>query len=182
MPRAAKASARAARPAARVLAEPPLHELDRDQLSVFLYVALVPEETRAIVRELGLSMPGFRPEGLSDVQRCDLVADEIRADPKASEPVRRALQAAFGEPPLSRERLAPGLAAELSRLCASESAAALALWRLLSDRDRAVRDAVRPTLDWLAREYYGPRQPGEAPEEGEPAPAAPPPERDRRAE
>jgi mRNA-degrading endonuclease RelE of RelBE toxin-antitoxin system len=182
VPRAAKASARAARPGARLLSEPPLHELDRDQLSVFLYVALVPEETRAIVKELGLSMPGFRSDGLSDVQRCDLVADEIRASPRAAEPVLRALRAAFGEPPLPEERLAPGLAAELARLCASESAAALALWRLLSDRDRGVRDAVRPTLDWLAREYYGPRQPEEAPDGQGEAPPAPPPERDRRAE
>ena len=101
MPRAAKAS-RAARPAARLLAEPPLQALTRDQLSVFLYVALVPGETRAIVKELGLSMPGFRPEGLGDVQRCDLVADEIRADPAAAAPVLRALRAAFGEPPLGK--------------------------------------------------------------------------------
>jgi mRNA-degrading endonuclease RelE of RelBE toxin-antitoxin system len=183
VPRAAKASARASRPAARLLAVPPLHELSRDQLSAFLYVALVPEETRAIVKELGLSLPGFRPEGLGDVQRCDLVADEIRAAPEAAEPVQRALRAAFGEPPLQGERLAPRLAGELARLCASESAAGLTLWRLLSDRERAVRDAARPTLDWLAREYYGPRQPEEAPaEQGEAAPAPPPPERDRRLE
>lgn len=182
MSRAAKASARAARPASRVLAEPPFHELSRDQLSVFLYVALVPDETRAIVKELGLSLPGFRPEGLGDVQRCDLIADEIRASPQAAEPVQRALRAAFEEPPLASERLTPRLAGELARLAASESAAALALWRLLSDRERAVRDAAGPTLEWLAREYYGPSRPGqEAGEAGQPAPVEGS-ERERRLE
>jgi hypothetical protein len=179
--RAAKASARAARPASRVLAAPPFHELSRDQLSVFLYVALVPDETRAVVKELGLSLPGFRPEGLGDVQRCDLIADEIRADPQAAEPVQRALRAAFEEPPLAGERLSPRLAGQLARLAASESAAALALWRVLSDRERAVRDAAAPTLEWLAREYYGPGRPGqEGGEGGQPVPEATPPERDRR--
>jgi mRNA-degrading endonuclease RelE of RelBE toxin-antitoxin system len=166
-----------------VLEAPPLHELSRDQLSAFLYVALVPEEARAIVKDLGLNLPGFRPEGLGDVQRCDLIADEIRATPQAAEPVQRALLAAFGGLPLAGERLGPRLAGELARLAASESAAALALWRLLSDRDRAVRDAARPTLDWLAREYYGPRRPEEAPGEGSEAPPEPsPPQRDRRLE
>ncbi len=180
--RAAKASARAARPVSRVLAEPPFHELSRDQLSVFLYVALVPDETRAIVKELGLSLPGFRPEGLGDVQRCDLIADEIRASPHATEPVQRALRAAFEEPPLASERLTPRLAGELARLAASESAAALALWRILSDRERAVRDAAGPTLEWLAREYYGPSRPGEeAGEADQPAPVEGP-ERERRLE
>ena len=37
----------------------PLHELERDSLSVFLYLALMPEETVELVRDLGLTLPGF---------------------------------------------------------------------------------------------------------------------------
>ena len=41
--------------------------------------ALLPEENLRIVRDLGLSVPGVRTEGLSEVERCDLIADEVRA-------------------------------------------------------------------------------------------------------
>ena len=153
-----------------LLGAPPLHELTRDQLSVFLYVALLPDETRELVRRLGLSMPGFRREALGDVERCDLIADEIRAAPRTAGEVQEVLRGAFQEPPLAAHPLDPGAAAELVRACSGDSALALALWRVLSDLEPAVRDAARETLDWLAREYYGPR--GEAPAEG----AAPPAE------
>ena len=59
---ARKAAPRARKPAGRKLpprlpplppesGEAPLHDLSRDQLSVFLYLALLPEETAALVRE-----------------------------------------------------------------------------------------------------------------------------------
>jgi hypothetical protein len=156
-------------PGAGRIAEPSLHDLARDQLSVFVYVALLPDETREIVRELGLSVPGFRTEALGDVERCDLVADEIRANPAAARWVLGALTKAFEQPPLRGLPLTPEGAADLLHVCSGDSALALSLWRVLCDRDRAVRDAARPVLDWLAQEYYGPRQ------EGEEAGAEPPP-------
>jgi hypothetical protein len=161
-----------------------LPELARDQLSVFLYVALLPDELRAIVKDLGLSMPGFRTEALGDVECCDLVADEIRAAPSAAAPVLRALEEAFASVPLARHALEPEAAGEILRMSSGESALALALWRVLSDRDPAVREAARPTLDWLAKEYYGPRQgAGAAEPPGEAArPEAEPPERLRALE
>jgi len=153
-------------PGATQIVEPPFHDLTRDQLSVFLYVALLPDETRDIVRDLGLSVPGFRTEALGDIERCDLMADEIRANPGAAREVMRVLAKAFEQPPLPSQPLTPEGAADLLQVCSGDSALALSLWRVLSDRERAVRDAARPVLDWLAQEYYGPRQEaeGSAPE------------------
>ncbi|HVP69309.1 MAG TPA: hypothetical protein VMT17_18815 [Anaeromyxobacteraceae bacterium] len=153
------------------VAPPPLEELSRDELSVFLYVALLPEETRAIVKELGLSIPGFRSTALGDVERCDVIADEILAHPPTAEAVQRALSKAFEVPPLAHQAMAPEAWAELLSACAGDAALALALWRVLSDRDAEVRAAARPVLDDLAKHYYGPA-PGEEPvraprEEGE---------------
>ncbi len=42
----------------------------------------MPDESRALAKELELQVPGFRTEALSDVQRCDVLADEIRARPE----------------------------------------------------------------------------------------------------
>ncbi len=148
-------------PGATQIAEPQLGDLSRDQLSVFLYVALVPDETRDIVRDLGLSVPGFRTEALGDIERCDLIADEIRANPAAAGGVVRALEGAFEHPPMPGQPLTPEGAADLLHVCSGDSALALSLWRVLCDRDRAVRGAAGPVLDWLAGEYYGPRQEGE---------------------
>ena len=152
----------------RVL-DAPLAELTRDQLSVFLYVALLPEETRAIVKELGLSVPGFRSESLGDVERCDVIADEILAEPASAEPVRRALARAFEEPPLSRHALDPDAGREILLACGSDSALPLALWRVLSDPDAEVRRVARPVLDDLARHYYAPAQEGAGAAPGEAA-------------
>src|SRR5512137_2886420 len=116
--------------AARI-AEPPLHELTRDRLSVFLYVSLLPEETRALVKEQGLSVPGFRAEALGDVERCDVLADEIRANPPAGARVQAVLEKAFRTPPLASVALPPAGAAEFVEISGGDAPLALALWRVL---------------------------------------------------
>jgi len=160
------------RPLPRVVAAP-LHELSRDELSVFLYVALLPAETRAIVKDLGLSIPGFRSEALGDVERCDVIADEILARPPSAEAVREALAKAFEAPPLSHLSLSPSEWEDFLRLAGSDSALAASLWRVLSDRDERVRRAAAPVLDDLARHYYEAPGPEAEPEAaGEPAAGA----------
>jgi hypothetical protein len=138
----------------------PLDELSRDQLSVFLYVALLPEETRAIVKELGLGVPGFRTEALGDVERCDVIADEIRAHPPSSAPVLAALAKAFETPPLARLGLGVEEAADLLSVGSGDAALALCTWRVLSDRNPEVRARARPLLDELAAHYFGPPEGG----------------------
>ncbi len=172
--KAAKPKARRKAPARA--ASPPLppesgetafHELSRDQLSVFLYLALLPEETAALVREWGLSQPGFRPQALGEIQRCDLLADEIRAVPARSAAVLELLRKAFGPLPLAAWRIDGRGAEELGGMVQSEAALALVLWRLLADPAAEVQAVVRPWLEDLARRYYGP------PEGGGEQPAAP---------
>jgi mRNA-degrading endonuclease RelE of RelBE toxin-antitoxin system len=138
-----------------------LSELPRDPLSVFLYVALMPDETRAVVKTLGLSVPGFRTEALSDVERCDVVADELRAAPAARAHVLEALRKAFGRPPLVQSPLDAAAADDLLAVSGSEHALVLTLWRVLADPDPAVRARAVPVLEELVAEYYG------APGEGE---------------
>jgi len=133
-----------------------LHELSRDQLSVFLYLALLPEETAALVREWGLSQPGFRPQALGEIQRCDLLADEIRAVPGKGQEVLELVRKAFGPLPLAAWRIDGRGAEELGGLVQSEAALALVLWRLLADPAGEVQAVVRPWLDELAKRYYGP--------------------------
>jgi len=147
--------------------EAPLHQLGRDQLSVFLYLALLPEETATLVREWGLSQPGFRPQGLGEIQRCDLIADAIRTAPDRREPVLALLRKAFGPLPLAAWRIDGRGAEELGGLVQSDAALALLLWRLLADPAAEVQEVVRPWLDELAKRHYGP------PEGGEVEPAAP---------
>jgi mRNA-degrading endonuclease RelE of RelBE toxin-antitoxin system len=134
----------------------PLDELTRDQLSVFLYVALLPEETRAIVKELGLGVPGFRTEALGDVERCDVIADEIRDRPGSARPVLASLAKAFESPPLAGLDLGNEGAADLLAVGGGDAALALSLWRVLSDRRPEVREQARPLLDELAAHYFGP--------------------------
>jgi hypothetical protein len=157
----------------------PLEELSRDALSVLLYVGLLPEETRAAVRELEISVPGFRTEALSDVERCDVLADEIRAAPAARRQVLDRLRAAFGAPPLVDVALGAGPADDLLTVGASDHGLTLALWRVLADPDPAVRRRAHPVLDGLVKEYYGPAEGGAkrkdakaAPREEGPDPAA----------
>jgi DNA repair exonuclease SbcCD ATPase subunit len=140
----------------------PLHELERDALSVFLYLALLPEEAAQLVKELDLSQPGFRQEALGDIQRCDLLADEIRAQPEARGPVLAVLRKGWERPVLAGWRLAPDAAVDLLDACAGEGALPLALWRVLCDPAPEIRAEARPILERLAEQCYGP-----APKEGE---------------
>lgn len=150
------------RKAAPALPEPdgdaPLEELSRDALSVLLYVGLLPDETRAIVRELRLSVPGFRTEALSDVERCDVLADEVRAAPETRRLVVERLRAAFGAPPLVDVALGAGPADDLLTVGGSDHGLTLALWRVIADPDPAVRRRAVPVLDGLVKEYYGPAE------------------------
>jgi mRNA-degrading endonuclease RelE of RelBE toxin-antitoxin system len=134
----------------------PLHELSRDALSVLLYVALLPEETRAIVKELRLSVPGFRTEALSDVETCDVLADEIRAAPATRARVVEKLRAVFGGMPLPDVPLDPMGADDLLAVGTSDHGLTFALWRVLADPDPEVRARAKPSLDRLVKEYYGP--------------------------
>ena len=134
----------------------PLHELDRDALSVFLYVALLPEETAELVKELNLSQPGFRQEALGDIQRCDLLADEIRAVPEQGAKVLAVLRKGWERPALAGWPLAPHAAMDLLDACAGDGALALALWRVLCDPTPETRAEARPFLERLAGQLYGP--------------------------
>jgi len=157
------------------VADAPLAELSRDQLSVFLYVSLTPDETRAVVKEQKLSIPGFRSGSLGDVERCDVIADEIRANPPSGQAVLDLLARAFERPPLLRTALVPEEAADLLDATAGDAPLALVLWRVLSDRSPEVRRAALPILDELATHYFGPGEDAPRPPsregEGEVAPA-----------
>ncbi len=102
---------RARTPAPPALPDPagdaPLEELSRDALSVLLYVWLLPEEARALVKDLRLSVPGFRTDALGDVELCDVLADEIRAAPETRRRVLERLRAAFGGMPIPDVPLDP---------------------------------------------------------------------------
>ncbi|MGA8891459.1 MAG: hypothetical protein WB493_07820, partial [Anaeromyxobacteraceae bacterium] len=157
---AARGPTRALRPET---VEPPLADLSRDQLSVFLYVALTPEETRDIVKELSLSVPGFRTGSLGDVERCDVIADEIRAHAPAASAVQARLVQAFQGPPLANVALGQEGVADLLAVGGGDAALALCLWRVLSDQDPVARKAALPLLDELAAHYFGSKEGAPAP-------------------
>ncbi|HEX9244316.1 MAG TPA: hypothetical protein VF875_17900 [Anaeromyxobacter sp.] len=138
----------------------PLHELSRDALSVLLYVALLPEEARSIFRALKLSVPGFRTEGLNDVEVCDALADEIRARPEARGDVLEALRKAYGGMPLPDVSLDGPGADDLLTLGSSEHGLTFAIWRVLADPDAGVRAKAVPVLEKLAKDHYGPAPAG----------------------
>ena len=115
------------------------------------------------MKQLGLSQPGFRQEALGEVQRCDLLADELRAAPERRAAVIEALRAGLERPVLATAPLSPPLALDLVDACMGEDALALALWRVLADPDPAVRAEARPFLARLAAHHYGP-----APQDGSP--------------
>ncbi len=140
----------------------PLHELSRDALSAFLYAALLPEETLALVKALGLSSPGFRTEGLSEVERCDLLADEVRAAPESRRPVLEALRRGLKEPAFANSTLDPVAADELLEVAGSDHGLAIALWRLVADPQPEVRARGAAALEQLAAEWYGPAPAGAA--------------------
>jgi hypothetical protein len=136
--------------------EAPLHLLSRDALSAFLYAALLPEEVLALVKSLRLSAPGFRSEGLSDVERCDLLADELRAAPDSRVPVLEALRRGLKEPAFAHSQLDPLAADELLEVAGSDHGLAIALWRLVSDPQPEVRARGEAALEQLAAEWYAP--------------------------
>jgi hypothetical protein len=138
----------------------PLHELSRDALSVLLYVALLPDEARAIVKALQVSVPGFRTEALNDVELCDAIADEIRARPEARSHVVDALRAAFGGMPIPDVPLDVPGADDLLAVGSSDHGLTFALWRVLADPDPDVRQRAVPVLDRLAKDHYGPAPEG----------------------
>ncbi|ABC81476.1 type II toxin-antitoxin system RelE family toxin [Anaeromyxobacter dehalogenans] len=184
----AKPPRRTARPRAPAPSRPPLpepsgdaplHELSRDGLSVLLYVALLPDETRALVKELGLSVPGFRTDALSDVERCDVLADEVRAAPATRARVLDVLRKEFGGMPLPETPLGPRDADDLLAVGSSDHGLALALWRVLADPAPAVRERALPLLEQLAKEYYGPAPEGAGPRGAEAK--APSPEQEAAA-
>jgi hypothetical protein len=161
--RAAKGAAAPPRSLPDPSGEAPLEELSRDALSVLLYVTLLPEESRTLVKELRLSVPGFRTDALSDVERCDVLADEIHAAPATRARVLELIRKAFGRPPLVQLTL-DGLAADdLLAVGDSDHGLPLALWRVLSDPDPEVRARATPVLEQLAKDLYGP-----APRDGTP--------------
>jgi len=168
-----KPPARAPPPAA--LPDPagdaPLEELSRDALSVLLYVALLPEETRAIVQDLALSVPGFRTEALGDAELCDVLADEIRAVPATRTRVVERLRAAFGGMPLPDVPLPAAGADDLLAVGSSDHGLTFALWRVLADPDPAVRARATPTLERLVKDHYGPAPGGAKPRERKADPA-----------
>jgi hypothetical protein len=120
------------------------------------------------VKALGLSVPGFRTDQLSDVERCDLLADEIRAAPPTRARVLDALRKAFGRPPLVSHALDAVGADDLLAVGESDHGLTLALWRVLADPDAAIRGRADPLLGDLVKRWYGPAPEGERRE----APAA----------
>ncbi|HET7755534.1 MAG TPA: hypothetical protein VFK85_16635, partial [Anaeromyxobacteraceae bacterium] len=157
--RSPRRPARAAIPALpREPWDAPLSALSRDQLSVFVYVALLPEQTAKLVKELGLSVPGFRREALGAVQRADLIADEIQSRPEARDLVLDLLRADFKLPAFAGWALSPPAADELLDVLDHEDAYGLVLWRLLCDPDAEVRGRALPFLDDLVRAFYGPKK------------------------
>lgn len=133
----------------------PLSELGRDELSVFLYLAFTDEELTAIFRELKLSVPGFRLEKLSGVQKADTLADEIRAHPDARAPVIAWLTKIYEFPALDGVALSVPVAEEVGLLAVEEDATVRVLWRLVADPQPDVRKTATPILQALARSYYG---------------------------
>jgi hypothetical protein len=141
----------------------PLQELSRDALSAFLYAALLPAEALALVKSLRLSAPGFRAEGLSEVEWCDLLADEVRAAPTARVAVLDALRAGLKEPAFAQSPLDPIAADELLEVAGSDHGLAITLWRLVADPQPEVRARGAAALERLAAEWYGPAPEGEVP-------------------
>ncbi|MCC6333376.1 MAG: hypothetical protein IT380_05240 [Myxococcales bacterium] len=133
----------------------PLSALGRDELSVFLYLAFTDAELTALFRELKLSVPGYRLEKLSGVQKADTLADEIRARPDARAPVIALLAKIYEFPALDIVSLSAPVADEIGLLAVEEDATVRILWRLLADPQQEVRQTATPILQSLARTYYG---------------------------
>ncbi|MGC3998281.1 MAG: hypothetical protein QM767_12685 [Anaeromyxobacter sp.] len=121
------------------------------------------------MKELGVSVPGFRTEALSDVERCDVLADELRASPALRGRVLERWAKAFLRPALIETPLDPVGADDLLAVGTLDHGMELALWRVLGDPDPAVRARALPVLDDLVKQYYAPPPAGGAAAAPEPA-------------
>ncbi|HUB09540.1 MAG TPA: hypothetical protein VMB50_21225 [Myxococcales bacterium] len=171
------AAARPARKAGAELKRAQLEDLDRDQLSIFIYLTLPRERSVELMKRLNLSLTGYRPEGLGDIERSDLLADEFTGAPERRKTILAALERELAPLPDADETLGPA-AAILGPLFAAEAGAAKAIARLLSDPEAEVRAVGLEALNTLADFYLGePQPPPEGTEAVEPAaPGAPPPD------
>ncbi len=130
----------------------------------------------ALVKSLGLSAPGFRTEALSEVELCDLLADEVRAAPAAGAPVLAALRQGLKEPAFAQQPARRPVAAdELLEVAGSDHGLAIALWRLVADPQPEVRARGAAALEQLAADWFGPA-PEEAGAAGRGVPRRGPPE------
>ncbi len=155
----------------------PLHQLSRDHLSVLLYFCFTDPELSELMKAQGVSIPGYRADKLSGVQKADAIADEIRAYPKAAAPVHALLKKLYEYPALDVVALTAEVANELAWLATQEDTGMRLLWRVLADEDEKVRAQAAPALDELVKRFYAP------PGSGEGAPAAPPqPQRQAKSE
>jgi hypothetical protein len=141
----------------------PLAEVGRDELSVFFYLAFTDEELTALMRELRLSVPGYRMEKLSGVQKADTVADEVRARPAARAAAIALLREIYEFPALDVVSLSAPVAEEIGLLAVEEDATVRMLWRLMADPQPEVRQTATPILQSLARTYYGTGAPPKGP-------------------
>lgn len=132
-----------------------LHEVSRDGLSVFLYLSFTDKELGDLFQKLRLSIPGFRIDKLSGVQKADHLADEIRERPEARAAVVELLREIYEFPALDDVALSPEVALRLAVTAELEDFRVLVLWRLLSDPQPEVRKQAHPSLDLLAKAYYG---------------------------
>jgi hypothetical protein len=156
-----------------------LEELDRDQMSIFFYLTLPPEEAIGLLKRLNLSIVGFRPEGLGDIERSDLIADEFIAKMGNHKLILQALSDQLAPFPPIEGTLGPA-AAVLGPLFAVEGGAAKAIARMLLDPDPPVRVNGLEVLNALADYYLGeplpPEEGGPGPESQPHGPGSPPPD------
>lgn len=130
-------------------------EVGRDGLSVFLYLAFTDQELGQLFQALRLSIPGFRIDKLSGVQKADHLADEIRERPEARAAVVKLLRELYEFPVLDDVTLSAQVAERLAVASELEDFRILMLWRLLADPQPEVRKAAHPSLELLAKAYYG---------------------------
>jgi hypothetical protein len=133
----------------------PLAELSRDALSVFLYLAFTDDELTQLFRDVGISVPGFRTEKMSGVQKADHLADEIRERPAARKGVIELLRKVYEFPALDDVSLAEPVAKRIALLAEHDDFRILIYWRVLADPDAAVRKTAHESLELLAKAFYG---------------------------
>ncbi len=163
-------TARPAKKAGADLRRAQLADLDRDQLSIFIYLALPRERAVELMKRLNVSLTGYRPEGLGDIERSDLLADEFTLYPQHQKAILQALERELSPLPDADETLGAA-AGVLGPLFAAEGGAAKAIARLLSDPADDVRAVGLEALNTLADYYLGEPQPVP---EGQPAEEQPP--------